>query len=134
MRYLLILLLCMSAAHAQDYRNRAMGFTNSSLLGYDAETNPNRTGIVSVSLDLNTAIFYLADPNENPALPHDVLLGKENHWCWQLADGQYRRREFNYVNANYIVDVVLNADNSLWVFLDDERIDYDEITSFCESS
>ena len=133
MKYLLILLL-VGSAQAQDYRNRAMGFTNSSLLGYDAVTNPNRTGIVSVSLDLNTAVFYLADPHANPALPHDVLMGKENHWCWQLADNQYRRREFNYVNSNYIVDVVLNADNSLWVYLDDVRIDYDSVPAFCESS
>jgi hypothetical protein len=130
MKYLLLLLILLTALVQADYRNKALGFTDTTVPGYDAVTQPNRTGIVSVSLDLNTAIFYLADPLENPALPYDILLGSENHYCW--AEGsEYRRRTFQYQGTTYRVDVVLNPDNSLSVYLDDlliaEEIDFCEV-------
>ena len=114
-----------SEAQEQVWVNRAYGFTNTTLPGYDNETNPNRTGIVSVSLDLNTASFFLS----NPLPPYFILLGRSNHYCWQFADGSFRRREFNYVGPSYIVDILLNEDNSLWVYLDDVLLDPVEL--FC---
>ena len=132
MKTLLIILLLITGLAQADYRNQAESFTNTTLPGYDAETNPNRAGIVSVSLDLNTANFWLGDPTENPTLPHEVLMVQINHFCWPMFDGTFRRRSFQYVNESYIVDVVLNEDNSLWVYLDDVRIDEDRVLEFCE--
>jgi hypothetical protein len=114
-----VLLLVTIPAYAVDWENQAFGFTNTDLPGYDPETNPNRTGIVSVSLDLNTAHFWLGDPGHNPVIPHNVYIGSENHYCWPLADGTWRRRDMNYVNASYVVDVILDSDNVLYVYLDD---------------
>jgi hypothetical protein len=122
------LLLVMTSVNA-DFRNKALGFTDTTVPGYDAVIQPNRTGIVSVSLDLNTASFYLADPLENSNLPYDILMGKENHYCW-AEDSQYRRRAFQYQGTTYRVDVVLNSDNSLSVYLDDLLIS--EEINFCE--
>ena len=113
-------------AVAADYRNVAYGYTNTTLPGYDAETNPNRTGVVSVSLDLNTARFYL-DGN---------LLDSMNHFCWPFTDGTFRRQDYQYVGQSYLVDIVLDSDNRLYVYLDDimlEPIDEtDPIKPFCE--
>ena len=121
MKYLLTLIFfCINAfgMEFKDYENRAEAWTNTDLLGYDPITNPNRTGVISVSLDLNTIRVYLADPSENPVLPHQVLLHESNHYCWQYPDGTWRYRSYQYVGPNYMVDVVLNHDNSLWVYLD----------------
>jgi hypothetical protein len=128
-KYFLFLFILLTALVQADYRNRALGFTDTTVPGYDHKTQPNRTGIVSVSLDLNTAIFYLADPLENPVLPYDILMGKENHYCW-LKGGEYRRREFQYQGVTYLVDVVLDSDNNLAVYIDDVLIR--DVTNFCQ--
>ena len=106
---LLLLILLTTTLQAQSLPDKAWAFTDTSVLGYDAETNPNRTGIVSVTLHRNAQTYYL----------DGVKIGKQHNYCHFEYDGSWHYQNFNYGSV-YVA--LVSSDNTLDIYLDDVLI------------
>ena len=113
-------LMSMGALGAQ-FQDRYSGFTNTTLPGYDNETNPNRTGIVSVTLHNNAATFYL----------DGIVVGKHYNYCHYDKNGQLHQQGFAYTNPSYTMYIEhVTVENVLDIYLDDVLIATQE--NWCE--
>jgi hypothetical protein len=110
---LILGIACLVSGVVMAQQDKAIGATNTQLPGYDSETNPNRSGIVSVTLHKNRATFYL----------DGVIVGRDFNYCHYDGNGSLHPQGFEYTNAAYTMYVSLeNEDNTLDVYLDDVLI------------
>ena len=124
LKYLLCVFatLLASVAGAQVDDQYGAG-TNTQLPGYDAQTNPNRVGIVSVSMHKNAMTVHL----------DGEAVGKHFNYCHIDANGSLHRQAFNYQNAAFVVFVELVAtENVLDIYLDDVLIQ--TFTDWCKEA